>query len=35
VPTTLTIIGLLVFTTIPLSQLLKAPLAREAPGHPL
>ena len=35
VPTTLTIIGLLVFTTIPLSQLLKAPLAREAPSHPL
>jgi len=35
VPTTLTIIGLLVFTTIPLSQLLKAPLAREAHGHPL
>ncbi|MBI3028219.1 MAG: MFS transporter [Candidatus Rokubacteria bacterium] len=35
VPATLTIIGLLVFTTIPLSQLLKAPLAREAPGHPL
>jgi len=35
VPTTLTIIGLLVFTTIPLSQLLKAPLAREAPRHPL
>ena len=35
VPTTLTIIGLLVFTTIPLSQLLRAPLAREAPSHPL
>jgi len=35
VPTTLTIIGLLVFTTIPLSQLLKAPLAGEAPSHPL
>ena len=35
VPTTLTIIGLLVFTTIPLCQLLRAPLAREAPGHPL
>jgi MFS transporter, FSR family, fosmidomycin resistance protein len=35
VPTTLTIIGLLVFTTIPLSQLLKAPLASEAPSHPL
>ena len=35
VPTTLTIIGLVVLTTIPLSQLLKAPLAREAPSHPL
>ncbi len=35
VPTTLTIIGLLVFTTIPLSQLLRAPLAGEAPSHPL
>ena len=35
VPTTLTIVGLLVFTTIPLSQLLKAPLAGEAPSHPL
>ncbi len=35
VPTTLTIVGLLVFTTIPLSQLLRAPLAGEAPGHPL
>ena len=35
VPTTLTIVGLLVFTTIPLSQLLRAPLAREAPSHPL
>ena len=35
VPTTLTIIGLVVLTTIPLSQLLKAPLAREAHGHPL
>jgi MFS family permease len=35
VPRTLTIIGLVVLTTIPLSQLLKAPLAREAPSHPL
>ena len=35
VPTTLTIVGLLVFTTIPLSQLLKAPLAGRAPSHPL
>ena len=35
VPATLTIIGLVVLTTIPLSQLLKAPLAREAPSHPL
>jgi len=35
VPTTLTIIGLVVLTTIPLSRLLKAPLAREAPSHPL
>lgn len=35
VPATLTIVGLLVFTTIPLCQLLRAPLAREAPGHPL
>ena len=35
VPTTLTIIGLVVLTTIPLSRLLKAPLAGEAPSHPL
>ena len=35
VPATLTIVGLLVFTTIPLCQLLRAPLAGEAPSHPL
>ncbi len=35
VPPTLAIIGLAVLTTIPLSQLLRAPLAGEAPGHPL
>jgi len=35
VPVTLVIIGLAVLTTIPLSQLLKAPLIGEAPSHPL
>jgi MFS family permease len=35
VPVTLAIIGLAVLTTIPLSQLLKAPLIGEAPSHPL
>jgi len=31
----LALIGLVVLTTIPLSQLLRVPLAREAPSHPL
>ncbi|MBI2153918.1 MAG: MFS transporter [Candidatus Rokubacteria bacterium] len=35
VPATLAIIGLAVLTTIPLSQLLRVPLAGEAPSHPL
>lgn len=35
VPVTLAIIGLVALTTIPLSQLLRAPIAREAPSHPL
>ncbi|MBI4561686.1 MAG: MFS transporter [Candidatus Rokubacteria bacterium] len=35
VPVTLGIIGLGVLTTIPLSQLLRAPIAGEAPSHPL
>lgn len=35
VPATLALTGLAVLATIPLSQLLRAPLRRAAPGHPL
>ncbi|MBI4609376.1 MAG: MFS transporter [Candidatus Rokubacteria bacterium] len=35
VPVTLGIIGLGVLTTIPLSQLLRVPVAQEVPSHPL
>ncbi len=35
VPVALATIGLVVLTTIPLSQLLRVPLASEAPSHPL
>ncbi|MBI4588824.1 MAG: MFS transporter [Candidatus Rokubacteria bacterium] len=35
VPVTLTIVGLAVLTTIPLSQLLRAPIAGEVTTHPL
>lgn len=35
VPVALAAIGLIVLTTIPLSQLLRVPLASEAPSHPL
>lgn len=35
VPVTLALVGLVVFTTIPLSQLLREPRATEAPSHPL